>query len=75
MAQNIVCCCGDRCAVKTNPGKAHKCYDCDRYMHTICGYPIPEEQQDRGFCYAQICFDCGDKKKNNTSKQKTMIRK
>jgi hypothetical protein len=32
-------------------------------MHTICGYPVPEADQTRGICYAQVCFDCGDKKK------------
>jgi len=31
-------------------------------MHTICGFPVPEEEQTRGFCYAQFCNDCGDKK-------------
>jgi hypothetical protein len=36
-------------------------------MHTICGYPIPEEEQT-SFCYAQICFDCGDKKPNANEK-------
>jgi hypothetical protein len=61
----IVCCCGDRCNNFNfrNCGTAHRCWDCDRPMHTICGYPIPEEEQTRGFCYAQRCFDCGDKKK------------
>ena len=31
-------------------------------MHTICGYPIPEEEQTRGQCFAQRCNDCGDQK-------------
>ena len=61
---NIVCCCGDLCKVPANPncGTAHKCFYCDRFMHTICGFPIPEEEQTRGFCYAQFCNDCGNKK-------------
>jgi hypothetical protein len=66
---DIVCCCGDRCRVPSHPncGTAHKCFVCDRYMHTICGYPIPEEEQT-SFCYAQICFDCGDKKQKAKDK-------
>jgi hypothetical protein len=31
-------------------------------MHTICGFPVPEEEQTRGFCYAQYCNDCAEKK-------------
>jgi hypothetical protein len=31
-------------------------------MHTICGFPIPEDEQTRGQCFAQRCNDCGAKK-------------
>jgi hypothetical protein len=61
---DVVCCCGALCRVPANPncGTHHRCFHCERPMHTLCGFPIPEEEQTRGMCYAQICNDCGDKK-------------
>ena len=37
-------------------------------MHTICGFPVPEEEQTRGICYAQFCNDCAEQKEKNSSK-------
>ena len=58
------CCCGDACKAPANPncGTLHRCLICERTMHTICGFPVPEEEQTRGHKYAQICNDCGNKK-------------
>jgi hypothetical protein len=39
-------------------------------MHTVCGYPVPEEEQTRGICYAQVCFECGDQKSQSKKKKK-----
>ena len=60
---NNDCCCGARCALGGKCDSQHKCFGCERFIHAICGTPLPEDSK-RSICYATICFDCGDKKKS-----------
>ena len=64
------CCCGAECKLHAAGGKCttdHKCLHCDRYMHAICGYPVPEDDPRHTICYSQICNECGDKKESSNN--------
>ena len=74
-----VCCCGAACKVNGKCTTAHKCLYCDRYMHAICGFPVPEDDPRHSICHSQFCNDCqavptdppreNEKEKDDTPKE------
>ena len=58
------CAAGSRCVLQQPAGSQHKCPDCRRHIHAICGIEIsdPEETYNN-----RRCFSCEDKKKSVTT--------
>ena len=55
------CCCLPRCHINNGKcNKMHKCVQCHRHLHAICGVPYYDEggNEIEDIVYSRCCFDC-----------------
>lgn len=63
----VQCCCGAKCQV---PGGMcqykHKCVDCHRYLHIICGeaYHDSDGNEVEDLAYSRVCYECSLKRRS-----------
>lgn len=58
------CCYASHCTLGGKCSSAHKCLYCNQFMHTICGFTIPDNHPEHSICYSQYCNNCHDEKRH-----------